>query len=311
MTDLYKEQYKRETEQIHAPAALIARTKAAVREEEARILQGISAQAAESDKGEAEVSAVSEAGTVSIGDRKYEGRFGRWKWAYPLTAAAALLILVSVSMTMRGLKSENKASDSTSYEGTAAETESAQMSGGADSDGGVAAGGITVEVEEPMEAAEEIFADEEEFAEADMAASEAVSETEDVPELSAVAEDAVSEEPLTVERGEQERKLSKEEKDFVKEEALPVENGVPSGSAADAENITIERVEKKPDFCKNPDIETYVFAGEAFQIAKTDNQWAAYVETKEGNRYVLRGEADDVDTFLETGYQKLLSVMSD
>ena len=35
--DQYKEQYRKETEQIHAPAELIARTKAAMREEEARI----------------------------------------------------------------------------------------------------------------------------------------------------------------------------------------------------------------------------------------------------------------------------------
>ncbi len=44
MTDQYLDQYKKETAQIHAPMDLIERTKAAVREEEERILSERTAQ---------------------------------------------------------------------------------------------------------------------------------------------------------------------------------------------------------------------------------------------------------------------------
>ncbi len=32
----------------------------------------------------------------------------------------------------------------------------------------------------------------------------------------------------------------------------------------------------------------------------------AYAETGDGGKYVIRGEAEDLETFLEMGYQKLL-----
>lgn len=44
--DQYKEQYKKETEQIHAPADLIAKTKAAMRQEEVRIRRELAVQVA-------------------------------------------------------------------------------------------------------------------------------------------------------------------------------------------------------------------------------------------------------------------------
>lgn len=294
MTDLYKEQYKKETEQIHAPAELIARTKAAMREEEARILQGTSKQAAELNKRE--MPAASGGGSRGMTVRR---------WAYPLTAAAALLILVSVSMTMRGFKSRNMASGSEVYEEAAADMAAEGMSGGAASDGGMAA-----EVGESTEVLEEPLTDEEVSVEADLAASSASpAESEDTSEQTSVT-DALAEKSTEEERSVQEKKDSVKEMDSAREEAICAEDHALTGGAA-AENISIEKVADKPDFCKNPDIETYVFEGEAFQIAKIDNQWAAYVETKEGSRYVLRGEADDVETFLEAGYQKLLGVMSD
>ena len=105
MIDQYKEQYNRETEQIHAPAELIARTKAEMREEERRILQMSASQMAEAEtKGIREDSGMPSA---SAGDRKYVKRSGIQKWAYPLTAAAALFILVSVSMMMKGINSRD------------------------------------------------------------------------------------------------------------------------------------------------------------------------------------------------------------
>ena len=71
MTDQYREQYKKETEQIHAPAALIARTKAAMREEEARIRRELTARTAEPEI----VSVLSGQTAVPVRNRDYVKRF--------------------------------------------------------------------------------------------------------------------------------------------------------------------------------------------------------------------------------------------
>lgn len=306
MTDQYREQYKKEMEQIHAPAALIARTKAAMRAEEARIRREFPAQTAE-PKTE-NMPAVSGQTAVPASDRNDGKRFATRKWAYPLTAAAALLILVSVSLTMKGIKSGNMDS-SPAYEEMAVEMESAEMSGGEDLDAGMAAAGAAAVSEGAAETADEAFADEAMPAEMDMAASPAaVAEREDLSDSVAAADEALSEksEPKESEQGEQQRKLSNAEKSLAEEEAIPADNGAQSGGAVNAENIIIEKVIKRPDFCGDSDTETRVFEGETFWIAKEENEWAAYVEIEDEGQYVIRGEAEDVETFLEAGYQKLI-----
>lgn len=300
----YKEQYKKETEQIHAPAELIARTKEAMREEEVRIRREFAVQTAEPEK----VSVLSGQTAVPARNRDYVKRFDTRKWAYPLTAAAALLILVSVSLTMRGIKSGSKDS-SPAYEEMAMEMESAEMSGGEDLDAGMAAAGAAVDSEGVAETTEEALADEAVSAEMDMAAAPAaVAETEDLSDSVAAADEAISEksEPRESEQGEQQRKLSNAEKSLAENEAVPADNGAQSGGAANAENIIIEKVIKRPEFCGHPDTETRVFEGETFWIAKEENEWEAYVEIEDGGKYVIRGEAEDVETFLEAGYQKLI-----
>lgn len=308
MTDQYREQYKKEMEQIHAPAALIARTKAAMRAEEARIRREFPAQTAE-PKTE-NMPAVSGQTAVPASDRNDGKRFAARKWAYPVTAAAALLILVSVSLTMKGIKSGNMDS-SPAYEEMAMEMESAEMSGGEDLDAGMAAAGAAVDSEGAEETTEEALVDEAVSAEMDMAAAPAaVAETEELSDSVAAADEAFSEksEPKESEQGEQQRKLSNAEKSFAEDEAAPADNGAQSGGAVNAENLTIEKVVKRPDFCEDFDTETRVFEGETFWIRREENEWAAYVEPEDGGRYVIRGEAEDVETLLEAGYQKLLEM---
>lgn len=295
----YKEQYHKETEQIHAPAELIARTKAAMREEEARIRREFAVQAAEPKMAE----------TLVMPGERSRGMNAR-KWAYPLTAAAALLILVSVSMMTRGLKSGEMASGSPAYEEAAVETETAEMSGGEGWDGGMTEAGAA------MESAEE--ADEMMSVEADMEASIYADEAGDMSEPA--AESAASdttvfskgsggvpvEKSEAVEKNEQQRKLNDARESLADDAASPAENEVQSGiTEAETENITIEKVIRRPDFCGQPDTETCVFEGETFQIAKEENGWAAYVETKDKDKYVIRGEAEDLEKFLEAGYRKL------
>lgn len=308
MMDQYKEQYKKETEQIHASAELIARTKAAMREEEARIRREFAVKGAGMEnKG---ISAASGSVIAPASDTNYAKGFNVRKWAYPLTAAAALLILVSVSLMMRGLKSGDMAMDMGASE----------TSGGADLDGGMMAAGAAMDLEGTAETAECAPADEMDFAEADLAAAPAAESerisgemttlgngVSDTTGSSESAEEAVVEEAELEEarKNEGQRKFSDTEKTMA-EDAVPAESGAQNGSMAGAESITIEKVVKKPDFCERPDIRKHVFEGQTFQVAEEESGWAAYAETGDGSKYVIRGEAEDLETFLEMGYQKLL-----
>lgn len=310
--DQYKEQYKKETEQIHAPAELIAKTKAAMRQEEARIRREFALQGA----GAGNEGASTVSGPVIRSAKAFNIR----KWAYPLTAAAALFILVSVSAMMRGLKSGDMSMSEAPASDMAIAPESSGMSGGVDLDGGMAEAGAATDFEGTAETTEEAPADEMMTAEADMAEAPAA-ESEDMTESAAVenaasdtaggserAGDAATEkvESGEAEKSAQERKLNDMKKDVAEDAATPAESGAQNGSAAAAENITIEKVEKKPDFCASPDTETHVFEGQTFQVAEMEDGWEAYAQTRDGGKYVIRGEAEDLETFLETGYQKLL-----
>lgn len=306
--DQYKEQYRKETEQIHAPAELIARTKAAMREEEARIRREFALQGAGTESRG--ISAVAGPAMVLAGGRNYGKGFNVRKWAYPLTAAAALFILVSVSLMMRGLKSGDMAMDMGASE----------TSGGADLDGGMMAAGAAMDFEGTAETAEDASADEMILAEAEMAAAPAA-EMEDMSESASAVENAASEtaefsesvQETAVEKAELEearknegqRKFSDTEKNMA-EDTVPAESGAQSGGVAETESITIERVVKKPDFCGRPDTGKHVFEGQTFQVAEEGSGWMAYAETGDGGKYVIRGEAEDLETFLEMGYQKLL-----
>lgn len=304
MMDQYKEQYKKETEQIHAPAELIARTKAAMREEEARIRRELALQGAgRESRG---LAAVAGPAMVPAGGRNYGKGFNVRKWAYPLTAAAALFILVSVSVMMRGLKSGDMAMDMGASE----------TSGGADSDGGMMAAGAAMDFEGTAETAEDASADEMILAEAEMAAPTAEVEESaaavenaafDTAGFSESAEEAVVEkaESEEAQKNEGQRKFSDTEKNMA-EDTVPAESGAQSGGAAATENITIEKVVKKPDFYGRPNTREHVFEGQTFQVAEEGSGWVAYAETGDGGKYVIRGEAEDLETFLEMGYQKLL-----
>lgn len=290
MMDQYKERYKQETEQIHAPVELIVRTKAAMREEEARIRRDLAMQTAGSETGR--IQAVSGQTAHPVGGTKYAGHFNVRKWAYPLSAAAAFLILVSVSLMMRGMKSGDMAMSVEPSAGMG--MESAEMSGREDLDGGIMTAGAVTDFEGTAEAApmDEMIA-----AEEDMAVENEIS---DMAEVSEGAEEAVVEKEESGEayRDEGQRKFGDTEKNMAQDAAC-AEGGAQTG------DIAIEKVENRPDFCGHPDTKTHVFEGQTFQVAEEENGWAAYAETGDGSKYVIRGEAEDLETFLEMGYQML------
>lgn len=284
--DQYKEQYRKETEQIHAPAELIARTKAAMREEEARIRREFALQGAGTESRG--ISAVAGPAMVLAGGRNYGKGFNVRKWAYPLTAAAALFILVSVSLMMRGLKSGDMAMDM----------------GASETSGGMMAAGAAMDFEGTAEMAAAPAAEMEDMSESASAVENAASETAEFSE--SVQETAVEKAELEEARkNEGQRKFSDTEKNMA-EDTVPAESGAQSGGVAETESITIERVVKKPDFCGRPDTGKHVFEGQTFQVAEEGSGWMAYAETGDGGKYVIRGEAEDLETFLEMGYQKLL-----
>ena len=287
----YREQYREETAQVHAPIELIERTKAAVRAEEERILRERTAQPGMRQPK------MTESRVTYADYTKYGKTSSLRKWTYPLTAAAALLILVSVSLTMRGLKSENmSAAPSSVYDGAAesgaAYEESAEFN----------AGFAESVAEATVEMAEEEAGDMESaagVAETESAAAEAPSEDR-APAINEVQK-AMSAADDTA--GAEESNATKEE---AKQNQETNREDTPADMSADKDSIVMEKVEKKPAFCDLPDTKTYVYEGETFRVRKEKAGWVAYVETENGVGYVFRGEMEDVEEFLETAYEKLL-----
>ena len=286
----YREQYREETAQVHAPIDLIERTKAAVRAEEERIKRERTAQPGmrQPEMPEPRVTYADYA--------KYGKTSSLRKWTYPLTAAAALLILLSVSLTMRGLKSENMApAADTAYSGSA--ESGAVYEESAEFDAGFAEG----VAEATVEMADEEAADMEAAAvETESAAAEAPSEdrapaVNEVQKAMSAADDT---------SGAEESNAAKEEAKQNQETAM--EEDLLADMAADEDGIIMEKVKKKPAFCDLPDTKTYVYEEETFIVRKEKAGWVAYVETENGAGYMFRGEMEDVEEFLEAAYKKYL-----
>lgn len=309
MMDQYKEQYKTETEEIHAPADLIARTKAAVREEEARIQREFAAQEAELAGQSAKPVAQEEnspAQEVPVMPQKNSRGATARRWAYPLSAAAAIIVLASVSLMMRGL--EKSSSDSApSFESAAVADSGAAESAAA----GAAEEGAFDEAfpEESAAETESAAVDREAGAAAaeEFAAEEAagaVAEADDVAsDMGMAFADAVGE----AETAEQTKRAA----DGLSAGEGEIENAMSQkqeakGTLADtAAEITVEKVWKKPAFVSRKDVETRNYEDMVFQIVEEEDGWAAYVESETGGGYVIRGEAESIDAFLEAGYKRL------
>lgn len=321
MTEQYMNQYKKETVQVHAPADLIEKTKAAVREEEQRILRECAVQEKSSKPAEVRVTQTMMPETAGhVDEKKGVKGFDVRKWAYPLTAAAAFLILISVSMTMRGMKESGSGMNGAAYE------ESAEMDAGASE-------GAVLESTTDAGAAEESTAEcaPVEFA-AEVTEEEMVAESADKAPMEAAAGGAENAEPaeegasLSVEGVQRSHEEMKQAADAAKE--MPQVHDIETAGAskesseqkeeaaaedladsvASADSITIEKVESKPAFCSLPDTEAHVCRGKTFLIREEKNGWAAYVEAESGTGYVLRGEAENLDEFLEAGYERLADV---
>lgn len=288
----YREQYRKETAQVHAPIDLIEKTKAAVRAEEERVLRE---RAAQSRIRQPEMT---EARVTYSDYAKYGKTSSLRKWTYPLTAAAALLILVSVSLTMRGLKSGDMAPAADTAYNEAAESGMAyEESAEFDEEFAESVAEATVEMAEEEAGDMEPAAG---VAETESAAAEAPSEDR-APAINEVQK-AMSAADDTA--GAEESNATKEE--AKQNQETDMEEDLLADMAADKDSIIMEKVEKKPAFCDLPDTKTYVYEEETFMVRKEKAGWVAYVETEDGTGYMFRGEMEDVEEFLEAAYEKIM-----
>lgn len=274
------EQYKNETAQVHAPAALIEKTKAAVRQEEERIRREQSAQ----------IPAPAPAPQVTYEDyASYRKKYSVRKWTYPLTAAAAVVILLSVSMTVKnvlpggfmgngaaadGAMEAPAAAEAPADEAAADEACAEEMTEGTASED-TAAGAVEKMDNGETDSMAEASAD-----------SMTQAEAEDMENTGGV----ISEAPAA---------------DFAEEEAESTKEAARKFRDPKGGRVKIEEVDEKPDFYDNPDAEDIVYEGLTFRVFGEEGEWCAYVETEDGTACVIRGKAEELDEFLEEAYAGL------
>lgn len=310
MTDQYKEPYKKETEQIHAPADLIARTKAAVREEEMRIQRERTVQAA-GLAGQGDRSGMQQQAPAM--QKKHSWGAAAHKWAYPLTAAAAIIVLVSVSVMMRGLRKSNLDSEAP-YESAAAAD-----CGGEES----AAAGVAEEAafEEAFPEAEAAAAEEapedtllsegaaDAGADMETASAEAEEEAAFEAEMDSEAGTAGISAAPAAEKAEETKRAAVT--DELSENLQETENATSQKQEeailADETmaDIVVKRVWRKPAFADSSEAELQIYEDRAFWVVREDEGWAAYVESENKGGYEIRGEAESMEVFLEAAYRKL------
>ena len=165
-----KDQYRKETSQIHAPVDLIQKTKQAMEQEEQRL------KAVEERKVGSDGTAITESEAITKKAKKNSFIQQIYKWTLPLTAAAAILILISVSLVMKSVKSDSSASD------MMAESEYAKDMGMQLSEADIAEVAEDAAYPEEMENAESEAAEESETSAGyqDMEAKKDTAETADV-----------------------------------------------------------------------------------------------------------------------------------
>lgn len=274
------DQYKNETAQVHAPAALIEKTKAAVRAEENRI------QTERIGKTSSPASQAAYADYAA-----YHRKASVRKWTYPLTVAAAVVILLSVSIAMKSVRLGSPMKD----EETA--NDSAMMTAETAADDGEA---FEAMQEEMSGAAAEAAAAEPENIEGAMAEASSADLIEEDTQRGMAQKNEIKE-------------STKAEKEDLNEEA-PMADTAGDDIMADTVqefrstqkgSLKIEAVENRPDFYDSPDAEDTIYEGQIFRVVKEGKGWAAYAETEKGRAYVIRGEFKDLETFLKEGYAKL------
>ncbi|MCM1121539.1 MAG: hypothetical protein NC416_03040 [Eubacterium sp.] len=283
-------QYKKETSQIHAPEALILKTKQAVREEEKRIQQE---KVLHTDKVQQAAKSITEDAGLRRADKtgvpaehaagQSKSSYVRiYKWALPVAAAVLLAVLMNASIFLIGNRSAKSRSDS-----SAGMPESA------------AAGGAEYEAVEE-EAAVEEFDDmdggagqvfvEEDFSEESVGAADESGSSYDM------LEESVAEAPAGV---------TSEEVEYKNSENAVNEFAVSEDAASD---LFIEEVKEIPSFCDDQNTECITSHGLQFYVARQrGNKWKAYVSVDDTG-YLITGSSEEIskrESFAQMAYELL------
>lgn len=319
------DQYNRETSQIYAPAALIQKTKDAMRAEEERLLAEKTPQA-NSSADQCVAGIGKDCKTIAVKRRSSFFYGGLRRWTLPLTAAAALVIVVSVSAAMRVVKSGGASSDMAAGDGyinesaewseTAAEDKSdagaadmTEASAGALEDEALPAeempeAGVEAEApaEEMLDASAEAEAPAEEMPDASVetqapagAASGGVTEASE-SDMTAASDKAESDDSLAM-KGNEGAQTS--------EDARGDESGIENSVMKPDEELTITKVEKKPSVYNSSEAERIPYQEVIFYVVSgEDGEYSAYARVNR-SRYVISGKAADREEFLEKAYELL------
>lgn len=309
-------QYKNETAQIHAPAALVERTRSAVRQEEERLRKEQAGRVPEPA-----LAPVPQAAYVD--DRAYETKRSLQKWTYPLTVAAAVVVLLSVSMAMRGAGSGDRAVDGAmitqevagadeTWDGTAAETGNIEAAGDlmVGTEDAEAAGDLAVEMGDTeaaggltggMDAAEAA----DDWTKGTDAIGAAGGLAEEMDHIGAT-DGAADTEAKEMERGEEAMEQTPVADAAADRAASQKKEAVQSFRHVKDDSVKIEEVNEKPGFCDHADARDVDHEGLTFRVIKEDKGWAAYVEAAGGKAYVIRAEAESLEDFIDQAYKRLV-----
>lgn len=282
-----KDQYRKETSQIHAPADLIQRTKQEMQQEEQRLKES------ETRTGRPDSTADIESGIAVESPKKTPNIPRRiFRWTLPLTAAASILILLSVSTVMRSSKSDSSASD------MMAESEYAKDMGMQLGEADIAE--EAVEEKEMLINESPVRPDKNDMAE-DYAMAEATEDAAYPEEMNPMqnAESEVSEESETS-AGYQDMEAKKD-----KAETADVMNRGEAAGQEQGSEIEITGIEEEPDFYDSPDTKSYLYRNLLFWLIQEDEGWTAYVSVR-GDKYVISGVIADREEFLERAYELLV-----
>lgn len=272
-----KDQYRKETSQIHAPADLIQKTKQAMEQEEQRL------KAVEERKVGSDGTAITESEAITKKAKKNSFTQQIYKWTLPLTAAAAILILISVSLVMKSVKSDSSASD------MMAESEYEKDMGMQLSEAAAEESEILIN-ERPAESDRNDMAEDYVMAEA--------AEDAAYPEEMENAESEAAEESETS-AGYQDMEAKKDTA-----ETADVMNGGEAYEQEQESELEIIGVEEEPDFYDSPETESYLYRNLLFWLIQDNEGWTAYVSVQ-GDKYVISGAIADREKFVERAYELL------